>query len=152
MFTRPILFPAALILGALTIAPVAAQHLRPFDGAAKDSSFLKYRTALISALRKGDIDYVVAQASPKILLDFGGGRGRGTFRKNLLGDQAVHGSGYKEEARAYRSALRRMLRLGGAFLMDKRGVRFVAPYVEAWGNLVAQAKRQGRKVKDPTAG
>lgn len=141
-----------LIVGLLGSAPAVAQQLRPFDEATKDQSFLKYRTALVAALRKGDIDYVVAQASPKIFLDFGGGRGRALFRKNLVGDRKIHGAGFKAHAADYRRDLWRLLRLGGGFLRDKSGLYFAAPYTEAWSNRIAQAKRQRRPVKDPIAG
>lgn len=143
---------AGLLLAGLGISAASAQTLRPFDRASRDASFLKFRTALIAALKRGDINYVIAQASPRIMLGFGGANGRVNFRKNLVGDKNLHGPGMKEEAADYRRALLRVLRLGGAFVRDKRGLSFLAPYVEAYGTLIAQAKRQGRKIKDPTAG
>ena len=146
-------FLTALTAGlVLASAPAGAQKLRPFDLAAKDPSFLKYRTALIAALRRGDIDAVVAAAAPGIVLDYGGGKGRAQFRKNLVGDKATYGAGFKAHAKEYRRDLWRMLRLGGGFLRDKQGRYFAAPYTEAWSHAMAQAKRQGRKVKDPIAG
>ena len=109
----------ALVVGlCVTGAGAGAQQLRPFDHAGKDPSFLKYRTALIAALRSGEIDAVVAAAAPNIFLDFGGGKGRVLFRKNLMGDKATHGPGFKKHAADYRRSLWRLLRLGGGFRID----------------------------------
>lgn len=141
-----------LVVATVWLSGANAQKLRPFDHAAKDPSFLKYRTALVAALRRGDIDAVVAGAAPGIVLDYGGGKGRALFRKNLVGDRPTHGAGFKAHARDYRRDLGRMLRLGGGFLRDRRGDYFAAPYIEAWSLAIAQAKRQGRKVRDPIAG
>lgn len=109
-------------LGAILLAaPALAQEmkLRPVDEGGKDPSFAKYRTAMLDAVRRRDVDYVVAQADLQIKLSFGGDYGRETFRGLLTGTENWQGEAYWAE-------LQRVLELGGVF-MDANS--FCTPYV-----------------------
>ncbi len=115
---------SALIAGLLLLAlasPALAQGLKlqPVDEAAKNPAFAKYRAALIEAVRRRDLDYVVARAAPEIMLSFGPISGRDAFRASFSGTQEWEGEVYWME-------LRRALELGGVFLGDGS---FCTPYI-----------------------
>lgn len=115
---------SALMAGLLCAAlasPAPAQDLKlpPVDEAARNPAFAKYRAALIEAVRRRDLDYVVARAAPEIKLSFGGQFGRDAFRASLTGTQEWEGEVYWVE-------LRRALELGGVFLDDGS---FCTPYI-----------------------
>lgn len=110
------------VLGAaLLAAPALAQEmkLKPVDQAGRDPSFAKFRTALLDAVRRRDVDYVVAQADLEVKLSFGGDYGRDTFHNLLTGTEDWQGEAYWAE-------LQRVLELGGVF-MDANS--FCTPYV-----------------------
>lgn len=110
------------VLGAaLLAAPVLAEEmkLKPVDQAGRDPAFAKFRTAMLDAVRRRDVDQVVAQADPEIKLSFGGDYGRETFRDLLTGTAEWQGEPYWAE-------LQRVLELGGVF-MDTNS--FCTPYV-----------------------
>lgn len=111
---------AGLICAAL-ISPAVAQGLRllPVDEAAKNPAFAKFRAALIAAVRRRDLDYVVARAAPEIMLSFGPISGRDAFRASFSGTQEWEGEVYWVE-------LQRTLELGGVFLSDGS---FCTPYI-----------------------
>lgn len=109
-------------LGAAMLAvPAMSQEMRlkPVDEAARDPSFAKFRSALLDAVRRRDVDAVVAQADQQIRLSFGDDGGEATFRDLLTGSEAWQGEAYWAE-------LQRVLELGGVFL-DARS--FCTPYV-----------------------
>ncbi len=115
---------SALMAGMLCAAlasPAQAQGLKlqPVDEAAKNPVFAKYRAALIEAVRRRDLDYVVARAAPEIKLSFGGQYGRDMFRASLTGIEKWEGEPYWME-------LQRALELGGVFLGDGS---FCTPYI-----------------------
>ncbi len=112
---------AGMICAALA-SPAMAQGLKlpPVDEAARKPAFAKYRAALIEAVRRRDVDYVVARAAADIKLSFGGGFGRDMFRATLTGTDDWQGEPYWLE-------LQRVLELGGVFLDE--GSAFCTPYV-----------------------
>lgn len=109
------------LVAALVVLPALAQEmkLRPVDEAGKNPAFAKFRAALLDAVRKRDLDYVVAQADPDIKLSFGGDYGQEVFRDLLTGTESWQGEAYWAE-------LQRVLELGGVF-MDANS--FCTPYV-----------------------
>lgn len=97
--------------------PQATYRVEPFDEANLKPSFLAFRTELITAVARRDIDFVVEQATEDIFLSFGSVAGRTEFRSMLTsgGD-------------AYWNELEEVLRLGGAFASASV---FEAPYTWA---------------------
>ncbi len=111
---------AGMILLALALPSSARElKLRPVDEAARNPAFAKYRAALIEAVRRRDVDYVVARAAPEIKLSFGGQYGQDAFRASLTGTAEWEGEPYWME-------LRRALELGGVFLDANT---FCTPYI-----------------------
>jgi hypothetical protein len=100
-----------LSLGILLLTALAAAEelkLYPVDEAAKDSEFLAFRDDLLAAIRRRDLEAVVAVARENIKLSFGGSYGRETFRDWLVADDPGLGSSYWAE-------LERAIALGGVF-------------------------------------
>ncbi|HUT51579.1 MAG TPA: hypothetical protein VM325_19795 [Alphaproteobacteria bacterium] len=129
---RAALGSVAIVLAALVLAapPAAAETVRPFDEARQDPSFLKFRTALLAALKRGDTAAVARAAAPNVKLGFGGNDGRAQFRRYLAGDRKMHGKQAARLAADYRGWLRWVLLHGGGFSKDRRS--FVAPYPNAY--------------------
>ncbi len=104
----------------------------PFDEAAKDKTFVDFRSQLLDAIAKRDVDFVVNQAAEDIKLGFGGNDGRTAFRKNLTLSPDDLAAEYKHEAdrrrERYWDALEEVLRLGGKFTGEST---FEAPYTRA---------------------
>lgn len=100
----------------------------PVDEAAKDPSFLAYRTAFLKAVEAQDTEAVLQFTDPDIHLSFGGLSGRDAMRifLNLSADDVS--DDYKSQAaqmrQDYWDALEAVLRLGGRF----DGGAFIAPY------------------------
>lgn len=121
--------PAAglAILACLGAAPVHGETVKilPVDQAAQDPDFLAFRDRLLAAVRRRDVDAVVAVATPDIKLSFGGGYGREQFRQNLVADDNGAGGSYWEE-------LEWALKLGGVF-DGEHGRQFCTPYVSCNG-------------------
>jgi hypothetical protein len=115
---RRLLWAALVILGGVS-AQAAEVKLRPIDEAMRDPTLLSFRNALIQAVTRRDVDYVVAQADPDIKLSFGGSRGREAFRNRLTGDGNWQGEAYWRE-------LDVTLRLGGVFTSADE---FCTPYL-----------------------
>lgn len=115
----------------LTALPAQAQTLRapPVDEAAQNPGFVAYRTALINAVVRRDIDAVLKMSAPDIHLSFGGAAGRDQFREFLEVDPVQLAEEYKHEAPRMRAenwaALETVLRMGGQFTDT---ATFVAPY------------------------
>lgn len=110
-----------LVVLVLCAAPVTAETLtlKPIDQAGRDPAFAAFRTQLLRAIERRDVDYVVAQASPGIKLSFGGQAGREMFRDALTGSQDWQGEAYWKELQA-------VIELGGVFLGDGS---FCTPYL-----------------------
>lgn len=90
--------------------------LMPADEAKKDPSLVAYREKLLDAVRRHDVDAVIASADPNIRTSFGEGGGSGVLRRML------------ESPERWRD-LEQILTLGGSF----RQRTFWAPYVySAW--------------------
>jgi len=102
-------------------APVPAEELKlyPVDEAAEDPAFLAFRADLQAAIRRRDLEAVVAVASDDIKLSFGGSYGRRTFRDWLVEDGMDPGISYWQE-------LERAVSLGGLFEGPES---FCTPYV-----------------------
>jgi hypothetical protein len=98
-------------------APVApavnGPKLLPVDEGERDPEFAAYRKQLLDAVRRRDVEAVVALADPKIRTDFGGGGGSDDFRTTLARE------GVWED-------LETALSLGGTFLSEDA---FWTPYV-----------------------
>ena len=117
------LLPAAvaILCGFAGVTPAAAQSLRlePVDEASRNPAFAAYRTALLDAVRRRDVEFVVAQADPGIKLSFGGQQGLEDFRQSLTGTEEWEGENYWRE-------LQTVLELGGVFMKDGA---FCTPYM-----------------------
>jgi len=71
------------VLSILTICNAAQErYVKPVDEAAKDSSFLAFRTKLIAATERRDAKYVLSIVDPKIQLGFGGVDGIANFKRD----------------------------------------------------------------------
>jgi hypothetical protein len=79
--------PAPTTTTTTTNPPAAAQvegpKLMPVDEAKKDPSLLAFRDQLLGAVRRHDVEAVVAAADPKIRTSFGAGGGTGVLRQML---------------------------------------------------------------------
>lgn len=117
--------------GLVTTPALAdAVKILPVDQAAQDPKFLEFRDNLLSAVRRRDVEAVVAVAAEDIKLSFGGGYGRDQFRQNLVADDNGEGGSYWAE-------LEWALKLGGVFNGDPgddRGRQFCTPYVSCTGS------------------
>jgi hypothetical protein len=91
-------------------------RLLPVDDAPSDPKFLEYRTRLLMAVERRDIDAVVEAMDPDIKLDFGGTSGVDSFRKAVV-----------ERPEAWEE-MRWVLAHGGSFMGENL---FAAPYVYA---------------------
>lgn len=111
----------AVIFGLAGTQLAAAQNLRlePVDEASRNPAFAAYRTALLEAVIRRDVDYVVARAGREIKLSFGGDIGRENFRLALTGEDEWQGEPYWRE-------LQTVLELGGVFMDDGA---FCTPYL-----------------------
>ncbi len=125
---------AIWMTGWIAGAPAAdAQGVRiaPFDEAEIDPEFQTYRARLLEAIVTRDLDAVLAAAHPEVLLDYGGGAGRGELRARLLADPETMGEEYWFAADRLReefwAELEAVLRLGGVF--SAGGTEFTAPYI-----------------------
>ncbi len=106
-----------------TTAPAAPQvngpKLTPVDDAKKDPSLAAFRDDLLAAVRRHDVDAVVAAADPKIRTSFGAGGGVEVLRQMLQRPETW-------------ADLEQILSLGGTFVAGSREA-FFAPYVySAW--------------------
>jgi hypothetical protein len=108
---------------AAPVPPVPAVQgpkLQPIDRAGEDPSLAAFRDELLAAVRRRDVDAVVAMADPKIRTSFGNGGGAADFRRML------QKPGIFED-------LEQLLALGGSFVGEGEGRSFWAPYVySAW--------------------
>ncbi len=125
-------FILMMITVTLFANPAAADATRkalPVDQAYKDPSFLRFRTRLLDAIARRDVEFVVSQASLDIHLSFGGHSGRDDFRKFLTLSEKDMAEEYKHQATKQREdywdALETVLRLGGRFASKNE---FHAPY------------------------
>jgi len=96
--------------------PTGAQEVPPVDEAANDPSLLAARHALLDAVRRRDVDQVVAWAAPDIRLSSDGAGGRVAFRR-MLGDETTSAKVWQD--------LETALDLGGVF---RRWDEFCTPY------------------------
>lgn len=74
---------SAFVLSLLLTATVAAQerYVRFVDEAAKDPSFLSFRTKLIAAVKRRDKGYVLSALDRNVKVSFGGDSGVADFKR-----------------------------------------------------------------------
>lgn len=65
-----------------TTPPPTPVQIKPADEAPQDPAFAAYRKKLLDAIARKDVNAVTKLMDPRIKLDFGGGEGIATFRKN----------------------------------------------------------------------
>lgn len=112
-----------LLFVAVLAASGSAQekYLKPVDEAAKDPSFVEFRTNLIAAAERKDTKYVIAAMDPKIELSFGGHQGIADFKEM-----------WKPDAKnsLFWNEFLTILKNGGSFGEDTGDnvSRFFAPY------------------------
>ena len=117
-----------LLLTAFCVAAfvfgVAGQerYLKPVDEAAKDASFLAFRTKLIAATERRDARHILSIVDPKIQNGFGGRDGIANFRRDWKLDR--HDSAFWREFLL-------VISNGGTFTGEgaKKMNSFAAPYV-----------------------
>ena len=114
-----------LVLGLLFLALAAAgqeRYLRPVDEAAKDASFLAFRTKLIAAAERKDGRYVLSMVDPKIQNGFGDRNGIAWFRRDWKLDR--HDSEFWPKFLA-------VMKNGGSFTGEgaRKMNMFAAPYI-----------------------
>jgi hypothetical protein len=111
-------FVAVLFLAVLAaVAGAQERFVKPVDEAAKDASFLAFRTKLIAAAERRDVDYIMSIVDPRIKLGFGGEDGIANFKRQWK--LASKTSGFWKEFLA-------AIKNGGAF--EKGRKTFMAPY------------------------
>jgi len=138
-----VFWPAAALAAVMLAAPTSmAETVRPFDEARKDPSFLAFRKALLSALKRGDYAAVARAAAPNIRLGFGGNNGRAQFRRLLAGDRKMHGKQAAKLAAEYRGWLKWVLLNGGGLSKNRRN--FIAPYQNAYEWRTPSCSRKPR--------
>ena len=75
-------FIVFLFVAVLAVSGSAQEkYLKPVDDAAKDPSFVEFRSKLIAAAERKDTKYVIAAMDPKIELSFGCDVGAADFKK-----------------------------------------------------------------------
>lgn len=121
LFRSELMRKGILLFLLLVFALAAAgqeRYVKPVDDAAKDASFLAFRTKLIAAAERKDLKYVMSVMDPKIELSFGGHQGVKDFREL-----------WKDEAAFWKEFLA-VIKNGGTFAppTEASGRMFVAPY------------------------
>ena len=114
-----------LVLCLLFLALAAAgqeRYLRPVDDAAKDPSFLAFRTKLIAAAERKDGRYVLSMVDPKIQNGFGDRNGIAWFRRDWKLD--------RPDSEFWPKFLA-VMKNGGSFTGEgaKKMSNFAAPYI-----------------------
>lgn len=113
---------ALLALLVAALPSQAATTLQPVDTAAKDPSFLKFRTQLMNTLAKKDAKGLIAVLDKHIKVSFGGEAGVEDFKKAWGLNKPATSPVWSELGQA--------LKMGGSFDQHKS---FIAPYVaSAW--------------------
>lgn len=110
-----------IALFAVTALP-QEKYVKPVDEAAKDASFLAFRTKLIAAVERRDVNYILSIIDPKIKNGFGGEDGIANFKR-----------GWKITSKTseFWKEFLPVIKNGGAFGED--GKTFMAPYTfTAW--------------------
>ncbi len=99
---------------------VTGPKLTPVDEATTDPSLVAFRDELLAAVRRRDVDAVVALADPKVRTSFGNGGGAEELRRKLRDGELM-------------KDLEQILPLGGKFVGPADQRTFWAPYVySAW--------------------
>lgn len=70
--------PALLALAAFA----APATLPPVDECAADPSFVAFRSTLLAATKRRDVDAIIRALDDKVVVDFGGGEGQSAFRES----------------------------------------------------------------------
>jgi hypothetical protein len=110
-----------LLILCLLIFPCFAQErfVKPVDEAAQDTSFLAFRTKLITATQQRDVKYILSIVDKSIKNGFGGNDGIVEFQKQ-----------WKIYSRnsAFWAEFLKVITNGGTFDRNNRGI-FYAPYL-----------------------
>lgn len=115
-----ILYSILISLVFLTVAFGQERYVKPFDEAAKDPSFLAFRTKLIAAAEKRDARFILSIIDPKIELSFGGDSGTADFKR--IWKVATKGSKFWD-------VFLPIIKNGGRFdRVGRKGKSFSAPY------------------------
>lgn len=112
----PILITATIGL-ATAAAPPAPPRLVPFDEAAKDASFVKFRDELKAIIARKDASALFRHLTSDVNLSFGGDYGGPAFRKMW--------KPYDKDTKVW-AALSLIVNNGGKFVLPNA---FAAPYV-----------------------
>lgn len=116
-----IVFLLAIVVGLPGILTAQERYLKPVDEAAKDASFLAFRTKLIAAVKKKDAKYVLGIVDKDIKIGFGGNDGIAEFKKawDLEKADSIFWASFSE-----------VINNGGHFLKegDSTTKMFYAPY------------------------
>jgi len=110
-----------LILLAFSIS-AQERYLKPVDEAHLDPSFLAFRTKLISAVERRDVEHIYSVLDPKIELSFGGDAGVRDFKRMWR----LH-----QKSSPFWAEFGAVIKNGGRFDIDDAGRRrgvFAAPY------------------------
>ncbi len=107
--------------GFPTSQTIEQGKLNPIDEGQTDASFKAFRTQLIKAVNKKDVDHLMSVVTNEIKISFGVAQGKENFRKMWQLDSIPKKTMLWQE-------LRNVLQLGGTFEGENRNV-FSAPYV-----------------------
>lgn len=113
------LLVVGLILLTVSIAISQERFLMPVDEGTSDATFSVFREKLVTATKAKDAKYIQSVLDPKIVTDFGGGRGIETFLKywKRLTPQSDFWSEFLS-----------VISNGGTFNTDSKSKQFWAPY------------------------
>lgn len=139
--------PSAPPVATSTAPAVNGPKLTPVDDAPQDAALAAYRDRLVDAVRRNDVDGVLALVDPKIRTSFGDGGGAAELKKSLAREEVM-------------ADLEFVLTHGGTFQGEGESRSFWAPYVysawpdqhDAFQSLVAIDEHVPlRESKDPSS-
>ena len=94
--------------------------LNPIDEGRSDASFIEFRTNLLAAIERKDLDYVLSQCHEDVMVSFGSEGGVADFRSMWF-------DGDPEDSEFWQT-MKKILDLGGTWFSEDP-VTFAAPYV-----------------------
>ncbi len=103
-----------------SFVPAQERFVKPIDEAARDKSFLTFRTQLVNAAKRHDAKFILSIVDRNIKNSFGGDDGIENFEKN-----------WKIEQRdsEFWSEFSTVINNGGTFTIEGKTKTFFAPYV-----------------------
>ncbi len=114
-----VLFVLGFIVFSFFCISAQERYVKPVDEAAKDASFLAFRTKLIEAAKKRDAKYVLSIVDRKIELSFGGLYGIEDFKKTWK---------INDPKSEFWKEFLTVMTHGGAFAKETASKMFFAPY------------------------